>query len=369
MAYDSDGFWQEDEDPYKYADYTNPDGSEHKYEAPKEPEWDPKWGAPVTSGPGSAGQPGVAFYNGGPGQDVLNNLNSQGIPWQNVAAPKQTTAPPTTTTTPPPPNTNGNPGPSNQPNPGYKPPPLQPSPFVTPNGQIPPGMPYSPNPHAVALQNQAMEKALTTPAYTQTANPLLDQMQTSVMQQLLGNVNNPLFGPEYTNMLNEQQKEIQLARQGQVVHDMQQRAASRGTTAGGGLQAGIRRAQDDTTKNILQAHRDTSIQTQQANRDAQMGAMALADQVGQGAWSRDYQGQIANRGSLLDALGMSDTIYGGREDRGLNVSRLMEMIRQYDQDLLNRQSEFGSRLGFDYSTLNSGNDNAWLAYLARIAGK
>lgn len=352
---------------------------------------------------------------------------------------------PTPTPTPgpaPPPGPTTAPAPVPQPN--YNPPSM-----INPNGSVPPGPAWSP------LQQQQLEYSLTTPAYTKNVDPQVAALQKSVLDKLMGAMSKPVvsevdpaikqlqdevygkiqgmvngpvspfqenedavinrlltqpaFGDDYVNQLNEQQKEIQLSRQQAAIRSMQQRAASQGRSYGGGVQAGIRRTEDDTTKNLLESQRNISTQAHSANIDVLMQALGLssdigaqradtqrnnlqlgtnftdlaqqrqlmsdqinnngllaqlglANDVGSGIEQRDFNGQVANRDALLSALGVSNSIYGDK-------NRLLENIRQYDNDLLNRQSEFGSRLGFDYTSLNSQNQTAWLNYLARLAGK
>ena len=334
----------------------------------------------------------------------------------------------------PPPGGGGGNQPSNVAGPrdyksSYTPPAFTPSPFIMPNGMVPPGMPFSPDPHAVQLQNQALETALNTHAVQPFVNPyqasqdaLIQQFmnepvakpfvnpfqsaQDTLMQKFL---NEPQYDQAYINGLNEQQKEIALAREGQANRGLLQRAASRGVQAGGQVQAGMRRASQDTTSNLLQSQRDINLDVEGRNREGYERAVGLSDalnrarseeqfridttnreayerglslsnQLASGQADRDYRTDTANRSALLDALGMSETIYGGREDRGLNTSRFMETIREYDQDLLNRQAEFsaGSNFGYDqlnsgnkfnYDSLNSMNEREWLNYLARLAGR
>lgn len=295
-----------------------------------------------------------------------------------------------------------------------------PPPMIQANGQVPSGMPYSPDPHGVALQNAALQRVLTEQAYTPQVDPQVMALQKQVLtqlQDLLGKpaiqpfqnpfqanqdalinrfLTQPAFGPEYINQLNEQQKELQLAREQAAVGQMRQGAAGRGTAQGGALQAGIRRAGQDTSRNLLDSHRSISLQTEQANRDASEQALGVSHMIGRERedmsrlrdlanreallgtlgmsgdisgriQDRDMTGQLANRNALLEALGISNSIYGGREDRGLNVARLMETIRQYDNDLLNRQSEFGASLNFNYDTMNNSNEQFWLNYLDRLS--
>lgn len=351
MAYDGDGFWQEDEDPYKYADFTqqgNGGTTEHTY-TPEQGEqnhfvWnngDP-W-APTPSGHPTAD----ANFNGG------------------TPAPS-TTPPPTTTPPPKAPPSGGGGGGGSQPPPRtpYKPPSMTPSPFIMPNGMIPPGMPFSPDPRAVEQQNRALEQAMT-PAIQQFVNPY-QGAQDALMQKFLSE---PQFGPDYINALNEQQKEISLAREGQAKRGLMQRSASRGVMAGGQVQSGMKRINDATSQNLLQSNRDINIQTQEANRGGFERALGISDQLAGGMADRMFRTDAGNRQALLDAIGQSENVYGGREDRGLNVSRLMEMIRQFDNDMSERQSEFASNGQFNYDNMNSMNEKSWLDYLARLAGR
>jgi hypothetical protein len=180
--------------------------------------------------------------------------------------------------------------------PAYTPPPVISSPFIMPNGQIPPGMPFSPNMEMQGLQNQALQTMLSQ----------------------------PMFDENYISRLNEQQKELALARGAATSRGLEQSAISRGTL-GGATQGGIRRRQADAlTSQLLQSQRDVS-----------------------------NQAVTGNRAALLDALGASDSILSGREGRGLDVARFAELIRQYDNDLRNRQAEFGSGMDFRYADLNS----------------
>ena len=315
------------------------------------------------------------------------------------------------------------PGPAPGPRPVYRPPSIQPSPFIMPNGQIPPGMPYSPNPQAVAMQNAALQRALQTDAVSPYQfNPAEQQIRTqqeALLQRLMGTpaftppvdpnrdaqdrllqqiLTQPAFGQDYINTLNEQQKEIALGREQYGNERRLQHAASRGVASGGTLQAAGRRASEDTTRQLLESQRDIRLQTEQANRGAyeralpisqgisseresqartaaalnaqvQTAIAELSDSILGGRQDRASDTQTTNRSALLSALGMSENIYGGRQDRGLDVSRMGEMIRQFDQGLLNRQSEFGSRLTYDYDSLNNDARSAWLNYLARLAGR
>ena len=247
-----------------------------------------------------------------------------GYPNANAGPASQfnTPAPPTTTTTPtpppaPPPGPGGNNGgggnnrPST-PNQSYRPPALTPSPFIMPNGMVPPGLPFSPDPQAVQLQNDALQRIMTQ----------------------------DVFGQDYINKMNEQQKEIALAREQQGSRELMQRMAGRGVLAGGGREAGLRRLGQDTSRQLLQSQRDVT-----------------------------NQATSANRAALMDAIGIHNQVYGERQDRGLNIAKLMEAIRMYDQDLLNRQAEFGSGMNFNYDSLNANNERSWLDYLARLGGQ
>lgn len=203
----------------------------------------------------------------------------------------------------------------------------------------------------MALQNQALERALTQDTVTPFANPY-QAAQRELMNKFL---TQPAFGPDYINMLNEQQKEILLAREQQANRGVLQRSASRGVTGGGQVDSGLRRNRTDTTQGLLQSQRDISTRVQGENRGAYERAVELADRLAAAEGDQQYRTQMTNRQALLDALGMSENIYGGREDRGLNVGRLMETIREFDSDILNRQAEFGSNQNYQYDSMNTAN--------------
>lgn len=292
----------------------------------------------------------------------------------NTPVPTGTTPPPPSTNTPAPkPNAPSQPS---TPTSTYKPPSFTPSPFITPDGKVPPGLPFSPDPHAVELQNQALEKVLNTPAVQPFVNPY-QSSQDALIQKFL---NEPQYDQTYVNSLNEQQKEIALAREQQARRGILQSSAGRGVQAGGQVQAGFRRAGQDTTQNLLQSQRDIDTRVHDENRAGFERALGLSDQLAGGMSDRLFRTDSANRASLLDALASSENIYGGREDRGLNVSRFMETIRQFDNDMKERQAEFGANNQFGYDTLNTNsrfnydqlnnmNEQAWLNYLARLAGR
>jgi hypothetical protein len=360
MAYDADGFWEEDEDDYNIAEAPPPPNSAWNEEkggwdttAPSQPGYDPTWGGYVD--PNNPKDPHAGWLD--------SVYEAQGWPQASPApaapapsAPKQE-------------DKGGGGGGGSQPQPQgrpYTPPAFTPSPFIMPNGMVPPGMPFSPDPTAIAQQNAALKQAMETPAVTPGAgvDPELMRMQDTLLKQVLQG--NP-FGPEYMNKLNEQQKEIALARAQSQQRGLMQRAANRGTLQGGAVQAGMRRVDDEASRNILQAHRDASLQTGQLNEMANRQATQLGESILGGREDRAVGQQALNRNALLDALMASENIYGGRENRGLAVSKFAEAIRQYDQDLLNRQAEFGSSLGFNYDSLNAGSYNSWLNYLANLS--
>ena len=348
------------------------------------------------SGQGDAFDQAVATYYGNDGGSPVNaadhpNTNfyqPETYNWLVNPSPASTTTAtptptpnPTPTPAPTPPSGPGGGGPTSNAGGGdlrssYRPPAFTPSPFITPNGQIPPGLPFSPDPHAVALQNAALEKALNNPAVEPFQNPFKAKQDELVNSFL----NTPMFDNNYVNMLNEQQKEIALAREQAANRGVMQRSANRGVLGGGQVDAGVRRNRQDTTAGLLQSHRDISTKVQGDNRVGYERAVSLADQIAAADADKKFREQTANRQALLDALGTSELVYGGREDRGLNVAKLMETIREYDMDIANRQAEFsaGSTFGYDnmntnnrfnYDSLNSNNERAWLDYLARLAGR
>ena len=422
---------------------------------------DPDTGLPIDitspGGPPPGGyddrDPNAGHVNPDTGQFDPDNYWPREQPVQAPPETPTTNAPPTAPGAPKPPTPPGppapkpkapsNPGAVNPPPPAtstYRPPAFAPSPFITADGRVPPGLPYSPDPHAVALQNAALEKAINTPAVEKFVNPyqgaqdqLVNQFLTTPVVKPFVNpfqgaqdtlmhkfLNEPQYDQTYINGLNEQQKEIALAREGQATRGILQRAASRGVQAGGQVQAGMRRASQDTTSNLLQSQRDINLDVAGRNREGYERAVGLSDalnrarseeqfrvdttnraayergvglsdQLASGQADRDFRTDSTNRSALLDALGMSESIYGGREDRGLNASRFMESIRQFDNDMKERQAEFGAtnQYGYDslntnnrfnydnmnnttrfnYDNLNSMNERDWLNYLARLAGR
>jgi len=164
-------------------------------------------------------------------------------------------------------------------------------------------MPFSPNQGFAGMQDKLLEQMLTQPA----------------------------LSPEFVNRQNEAQKELLLQRGQQTQQGIAQSAARRGTTAGAYQGGQQRRASDVLTSQLLQSQRDTA-----------------------------NQAELANREGFINALGASEGILGGREDRGLNTSRFAESIRQYNENLRNRQSEFGAGLDFDYNSLNSSLEQAFI---------
>jgi len=180
--------------------------------------------------------------------------------------------------------------------PSYTPPPFTPSPFVMPDGKVPPGLPFSPNMPMQGLQDNILQNILTTPALSQ----------------------------DFVNRQSEADKELALQRSKAAQQGLLQNAAGRGTLPGGTLQSRERRLEADTLAELLKSRRDVESQAELANREGQ-----------------------------ISALGASEGILGAREDRGLNAARFGELIRQYDLDLANRQSEFGANLDFNYNNLNA----------------
>lgn len=299
--------------------------------------------------------------------------------------PEQSNQPGPTGAVPPPPTTPPpGPGPATHPSPTsapgdskstYKPGAFTPSPFITPNGMVPPGLPFSPDPHAVQLQNQALEKAMT-PAVQPFVNPY-QGAQDQLINKFL---TEPQFDQNYINQQNEQQKEIALAREQMARRQMLQGSANRGTMAGGQVQAGMRRIGDDTSQQLLQSNRDINMHAQEANRGGFERALGISDQMAGGMADRLFRTDSTNRQALLDAISASESVYGGREDRGMNVAKLMEQIRMFDNDLKEKQAEFGANNQFGYDTLNTNNrfnydqlnslsERDWLSYLARLAGR
>ena len=388
MSVDNEGFWEEDDIDYSQRpdlappnSTWNPDNSSGddshggwNTTHPSSDNYDPTWGGYVD--PNDPNDPHSGWLD-----DVYDAQGWGTRPTGAPTPPPGTTPPPTPTPTPTPKPTPTPNKPGSVSGPGdykssYTPPAFTPSPFIMPNGMVPPGMPFSPDPNAVALQNAALEKAVNTPAVQPFVNPYQaaqDQLMNKFMTE-------PQYDQNYINMLNEQQKEIALAREGQMRRGILQSAANRGVQSGGQVQAGMRRAGQDTTQNLLEAQRGIATQAHDQNRAGFERALGLSDQLAAGMSERLYRTDTANRSALLDALGLTESIYGGREDRGLNVGRFMETIREYDQDLLNRQAEFsaGSNFGYDqlnsgnrfnYDSLNSMNEREWLNYLARLAGR
>lgn len=179
---------------------------------------------------------------------------------------------------------------------GTRRPDMMPSPFILPNGGVPPGLPFQPDSGLVAQQNALLQKVLAGPTY----------------------------GPDYLNKLNEQQKEMILNRAMQGRGNYLQDAASRNVLHGGTALGVGRRQHDQTTSELLRSHRDIALQT-----------------------------EAANRASLLDALGMSESVMGGRESRALDAARFIELIRQFENQQANRAYEFDAGQEYDYDNLNS----------------
>jgi hypothetical protein len=190
----------------------------------------------------------------------------------------------------------------------YTPPAMTPSPFIMPNGMVPPGVPYSPSTEFQGMQDQLMRSMLTQ----------------------------PVLSPEVIAQMNEQQKELALQRGGAGQGDMAQRFASMGRGGGGYAAGQQRRASDALTSQLLQSQRDVSINAANLNRQG-----------------------------FLDALSSSDSVLGGREGRGLNASRFAEGIREYDNDLLQRQSEFGANQDYRYADLNANLEQAFINAILR----
>jgi hypothetical protein len=123
----------------------------------------------------------------------------------------------------------------------------QQGPMITPTGGIPPGLPYQPS--------------------------ALSGMQDSLLQNIL---QTPALSPQYTQRLQEMQKEQTLRGQQQQLHQQQVSAASRGVSTGGENAAVQRRILAGTQGQILDSNRDIANQSELANRQGLLQALSAS---------------------------------------------------------------------------------------------
>ena len=281
----------------------------------------------------------------------------------------------------------------------YNAPVATPSPFITPNGQIPAGVPYAPNTQMQGLQDNNLRNILSQDA----------------------------LSPEFVNRTNEAQKEMLLQRGQQASRALGQNAARRGTLAGGYQAGQQRRGNDILTSQLMQSQRDIANQAELANRQGKLNALAasesilggreqrglaasqfaegirqynegLRNQQSQFGWNADMQGsQLAEQmrqfdegtrnrqaeygfGSRLQASQLAEQIRQFNDDarnrqaefwatHGLDTSRFAEQMRQFDENTRNRQAEYGSGLRYNYANLNSSLEQQFINALLGAGGR
>lgn len=250
---------------------------------------------------------------------------------------------------------------------------IAPGPMIMPNGTVPPGMPYSPNTSRAGFnQTPPTYQAQTISQFQTPDYSKIQGMQDNVLQNVL---TNPMYSQEYTSRLNEQQKELALARGQAASRGAQQNAISRGTAGSGAAMAAQRRIGQGTTQNLLQSQRDISNTVESGNRQGYLDALGASQNVltgrgnqasqfynsllsGQQAQAAEYGRQYQSQGDAFDRLLGRDMGLEGLDQAAANsrlgYANFGQQGAQFDQDLAYRY--------------NSMNNNNQLAFMRMLLG-